>query len=126
MYSRRNTEAVERRRARRAREDQSARLRNEVPDLQQLQLAVTAFRGQAQIAEARHVRRFVVEQAPALFVLPCTDSSCQDGGHDVTTAILRALRAHLERFEGENACNGRVGTAECARVLHYVGTATYR
>jgi hypothetical protein len=29
-------------------------------------------------------------------------------------------------FEGEDACQGRTGSATCQRVLHYVVTATYR
>jgi hypothetical protein len=68
----------------------------------------------------------VVENAPALFILPCGDTSCKDGGHDVTSMVLRSLRAGETRFEGEDVCNGMVGSAPCSRVLRYVATATYK
>jgi hypothetical protein len=44
----------------------------------------------------------------------------------VTEAVLRALRSGQTRFEGNHSCQGRLGEAECGRMLHYVGIATYR
>jgi hypothetical protein len=68
----------------------------------------------------------VVASAPALFVLPCRDTQCKDGGHDLTNVILAALRRQKERFEGEDACLGVVGSAGCSRVLGFVAVATYQ
>jgi hypothetical protein len=111
---------------RRQREDEAPRLTAEVPQLTDLKLEIDEHRAGGAVAEAPHIRRIVVERAPALFVLPCGDAACKDGGHDVTSTILRALRAGETRFEGEDVCNGMVGTAPCSRVLRYVATATYK
>lgn len=78
------------------------------------------------LAGGTHIRRIVVERAPALFELPCGDRSCKDGGHDLTHAILTELQHGTTRFEGENHCSGYLGGAPCGSVLRYVGVATYR
>jgi hypothetical protein len=77
---------------------------------------------------ASHIRRIVVANAPALFEIPCQDPSCEGGGHDLTSVVMRALRMNETRFVGEDVCNGRVGTAQadCARVLHFSGEAEYK
>jgi hypothetical protein len=72
------------------------------------------------------VRHIVVASAPALFVMPCHDTQCKDGGHDLTTEILSALRGQKVNFQGEDVCSGVVGSAGCSRVLGYVAVATYR
>jgi hypothetical protein len=111
---------------RRQREDEAPRLHGEVPKLETLKLEVGEHRGGGAVAEAPHIRRVVVENAPALFVLPCGDPSCKEGGHDVTSRIMRSLQSGATTFEGEDVCQGMVGTAPCNRVLRYVGTATYK
>jgi hypothetical protein len=68
----------------------------------------------------------VVATAPALFVLPCGDSQCQNGGYELTSQLLSALRTHKQKFEGEHCCGGSIGGSECRRVLRYVATASYR
>lgn len=123
--NRRQSEGAQRFAERRKREDESPRLIAEVPRLQSLALEVEERSEGSPVAEPTHVRRVVVQHAPALFVLPCGDSRCRDGGHDVTHAVMRALRAGETRFEGEDACAGSVGTGQCSRVLHFVGIATY-
>jgi len=126
MFSRRrNHQAAERARERRDREDSAARLRDEVPELTSLRLEVSEFEGDRQIPEASHIRRIVVEHAPALFLLGCTDQRCVDGGHDLTRDIMRALRMHQSNFDGEHVCPGRTGSADCSRRLRYIATASY-
>ncbi len=126
MFSRRrNHQAAERARERRDLEDSAARLRDEVPELVSLRLEVSEFEGDRQIPEASHIRRIVVEHAPALFLLGCTDQRCVDGGHDLTRDMMRALRSHQSRFDGEHVCPGRTGSADCSRRLHYVAIASY-
>ena len=66
------------------------------------------------VPESTHIRRVQVEHAPALFAMPCHDRECKEGGHDVTEAILKALRGGQTRFEGDHACQGRVGEGEDA------------
>ena len=126
MLSRRKpSEASIRAAERRQREDASERLLAKVPSLTSLELAIESRRGSAAAVESRHVRRFVVDRAPAMFDMPCADKSCVDGGHDVTQEVMAALRSKATQFEGEHTCPGRVGDAPCGRVLRFVGTATY-
>ena len=124
-HNRRQSEGAQRFAERRKREDESPRLLAEVPRLQSLALEIEERSDAGAVAEPTHVRRVVVQHAPALFVLPCGDPRCRDGGHDVTQAIMRALRAGETRFEGQDACTGSIGTVNCSRVLHFVGIATY-
>jgi hypothetical protein len=123
--SRRNAEAAQRFAERRQREDAAPRLRAEVPDLATLDLELTD-QGNETTAAMTHLRRVVVASAPAHFEIPCLDPSCVDGGHDLTSTIMRALRAHAPTLEGEDACQGRVRTVVCGRVLRFTLAATYR
>ena len=59
--------------------------------------------------------RVVVDRAPALFLIPCGDSRCADSEHDLTRAVMQALRAHESRFQGTDECSGSVGTSACGR-----------
>jgi hypothetical protein len=72
------------------------------------------------------VRVVVVDNAPALFALPCGDHACKDGGHDMTDAILRGLQSGTTHFDMEDTCTGSVGSSECGRVMRVTVTATYR
>jgi hypothetical protein len=110
---------------RRRREDEASRLHDRVPDLRSLKLEVEEQRGASTLAETRHVRVIVVERAPALFLLPCGDRDCRDGGHDVTDAVLRNLLSGAERFEVEDTCIGNIRSAECGRTVRIVAKATY-
>jgi hypothetical protein len=123
---RRNDEAAQRAAERRQREDAAPRLAATVPQLETLRLEVQETRAGISNSEAAHIRHIVVAHAPALFVVPCHDAQCKDGGHDVTSSILFALRSREQRFEGEDACRGYVGATNCARVLRYTGIAAYR
>ncbi len=96
-----------------------------MPKLATLSIEVSERRDGSPMAELSHIRRVVVDHAAALFVLPCGDARCKDGGHDVTRAVMAALRAGETRFEGEDVCLGSVGTSRCSRVCHYLGAATY-
>jgi len=122
----RNPEAARRFAERRQREDEAPRLAETVPKL--LELGIKVIEGNPGMAnpEGAHTRRVVVASAPALFVMPCGDSQCREGGHDLTVKILSALRAEQKAFEGEDCCHGVIGTANCRRVLRYIATATYR
>jgi hypothetical protein len=128
VFNRKRREALERARARREREDGFARLRDAVPGLETLRLEVTVFEADRPIAEATHVRRVVVDNAPALFEIPCTDRLCEDGRHVLTEDVLRGLRTGRQRFEGAATCSGsgRNGSRGCTRVLRYVAIAGYR
>lgn len=124
--NRRHSEAAQRFAERRRREDEAPRLIAAVPQLESLRLEFRESRAGVQLADTTHIRPVIVERAPALFELPCQDSACKDGGHDLTHEVMRALRQGIEHFHGEDTCRGQVGSAECRRQLSYVGTATYR
>ncbi len=127
MWGRRSTEASERFAERRQREDSAPRLTASIPELESLTLEITETTGaESPCPEAAHIRRIVVEHAPALFFVMCHDSYCRDGGHDLSRGILLALREGKTRFSGQDQCQGRIGSTDCQRTLHYVGTATYR
>lgn len=122
---RRRTETARLARERREREDSAPRLADLCPTLQELRFEIAEVRAGDQNG-ADHIRRIVVEHAPALFEMPCIDRSCKDGGHDLTSEVLEALRAHQKRFEGQHACRGSLGAGSCKRVMRYVAYASYR
>lgn len=123
MHPRRNNPAAQRFAERRRREDEAPRLRDEAPQLISLRLEIDERGGSA---APKYVRHIAVDAAPALFLLPCGDPSCVDGGHDVTAEIMRALRSHSQSFDGTDDCVGSVGTSACSRVVHYSAFAVYR
>jgi hypothetical protein len=125
MRSRRFSEAAQRFAERRRREDEAPRLLVEVPDLASLELEVQE-RASETAGAAKYLRKIVVASAPAHFEIPCLDPACVAGGHDVTSSIMRSLRARASIFEGDDACHGSVRTAFCGRVLRFVAVATYR
>lgn len=96
-----------------------------MPALETLSLAYeeTDTAGTASTAHKRHV---VVASAAALFEVVCGNPDCKEGGHDMTASIMRALRERRPSFTGEHACEGSIGSGQCARVLRYTGTATYK
>jgi len=91
MMKRRNNAAAERFADRRRREQDAPRLADQVPALVSLEISIDERSGASGV---KHTRRVVVDSAPALFLLPCGDSRCADGEHDLTTTVMRALRAH--------------------------------
>jgi hypothetical protein len=127
MQSRsRNSEAAQRFAERRRREDAAPRLREVVPRLASLRIEVEEHRGTTNAGDPKHVRLVVVDSAPALFELPCGTHGCRDGGHDLTSAMLRALGAGTTRLKLEDECAGSTGSASCGTVMHVTVDATYR
>jgi len=123
--NRRQSEGAQRAAERRKREDESNRLSAEVPKLQSLALQISEVSQGGPVAEPTYVRRVVVANAPALFFIPCGNPHCKDGGHDVTHVVMRALRAGETSFDGQDGCDGSVGSSACARTLRFIATATY-
>lgn len=126
MMMKRRTEAAERFAERRRQEDAAPRLREVSPDLTALKIDIEEWRSSGQTADISHTRRVVVDNAPALFVIPCGDSACRDGGHDITSQVLRGLREARTRIEGDDTCHGGVGTATCGRILKFTAVAEYK
>lgn len=126
MNLRRGRAAAERTNERRRREDEAPRLAAVIPDLESLRIEISERRGDVEIADSSHIKRVVVEHAPALFLLPCGESSCKNGGHDITRAVLRGLETKSTTFSGDDPCMGQTGTAPCARTLVFTAHATYK
>jgi hypothetical protein len=124
MYDR-SREASQRFADRRKREDEAPRLREEFPSLRTLRLEVEEQRGTSTVAETKHVRIVIIDRAPALFILPCGDSDCREGGHDVTTEVLDRLRNGVKAFTVEDKCFGNVRDVACGRIVRVHATATY-
>ena len=125
-YYKKKTEAAERAQARRELENAAPRLATEVPTLATLKLELEEHEGTSRRPEQNHIRHIVVASAPALFMVPCGDSRCKDGGHDITRDVMRSLRSGETKFNGTDACQGSQGSGLCVRILHYTGIATYR
>ena len=120
------TEASQRFAERRRREDEAPRLLERVPELTGLKLEVEERRASSAVADSKHVRHVVVDRAPALFYIPCGDPACKDGGHDVTSPLMRGLTSHETHFECEDACSGSIGTAPCGRIVRVIASPTYQ
>lgn len=122
MTHRRDYIVAQRSAERRRSEDEAPRLCDQVPDLRSLRLDIVERAGPLVI---RHIRHVVVAHAPALFIVRCSDTQCNDGSHDLTGMVMRALRARQTTFHGDDACNGSTGLLPCRRVLHFDAVATY-
>jgi hypothetical protein len=125
MNRQRQSEAAERTLERRRRENAAPRLQAAVTRIASLRLDIEEYRSDADKPQVKYTRHIVVERAPALFVLGCSDSDCADGGHDVTSAIMHALRAGSTDFTGEDRCYGRRYGKSCGARLTFHATATY-
>ena len=124
---RRITPAVKRAAERREREDAADRLNEVVPGLDSLTLTIEEIDSKKEAIapiEVTHTRRIVVDRAPAVFDLPCYDRHC-DGGHDVTSSVIRALKNRKTRFEGRHRCTGHSKHGDCRLELHFVAEAHY-
>lgn len=114
------TEAAQLAADRRRREDEAPRLSIAAPRLLSLSLSIGERRPESAIAGRSHIRRIVVEHAPALFVVPCSDADCGGAIHDITHSVMHALTQGLSTFEIESPCYG------CSCVLRCAGKAVYR
>jgi hypothetical protein len=108
------------------REDDAPRLKQEVPNLEALRMNLEEFSGGHRIMGTSRIQHVVVGQASTRFEIPCGDSKCEDGGHDLTRDMLNALRSGREAFNASSVCSGRVGERACDRALEYSFTAKYQ
>lgn len=104
------------------REQNAPRLAGSVPRLCALQIAIEE---KTATASSRYRKHVVVRSAPALFVIHCGDERCQDGGHDITYEVMRALHAGVTRSTGHSLCSGTTGTSGCTRQITYEMQAQY-
>jgi hypothetical protein len=107
------------------RENDAVRLKDEVPKLDALRMQLEEFSGGHSIAGTSRVQHIVVAQASSRLEIPCGDSKCEEGGHDLTHDVLGKLRAAQPTFEGSSVCIGHVGERPCERLLKYSAQAKY-
>lgn len=112
--------AAQRSKERRLAEDDAPRLAAAFPWLRSARIEITE---QVPNGITRYTKHIVVARSPALFIIPCGDALCQDGGHDITAVIMDAFRKRLASAEGESSCVGTTGTAQCGRSIQFVLTA---
>lgn len=109
---------------RRERENTAKRLRDVVPELEMLKLYIEERQSGANEADVTHTRYIVVDRAPAIFEVGCSDRKC-NGNHDLTRRVIRALKAHEEKFEGIDCCGGENKDGTCSLELHFRAEADY-
>jgi len=124
MPFRKNSHAALRFAERRRREDEAPKLHGQVPSLTSLEIRIEERAGWG-VGATKHIRRIMVDRAPALFLVPCGDPRCAEGEHDLTIDVMRALRSRQTSFQGSDDCAGAIGTAACPRVVHFDATAEY-
>jgi hypothetical protein len=107
------------------REDSAPRLRDEVPRLQTLKMNLAELNGEHGVPGSRRIQHVIVAQASVRFEIPCGDSACEEGGHDLSRTALDQLRAGRTSFSGTSLCSGRIGDRPCERRLEYQFEASY-
>lgn len=122
MFPNKPTNAALAATTRRQREDDAPRLAAVVPDLTALAIKVDE---KSIISAPRYVRRIVVDRAPAVFLIPCSDPNCGEGGHDISSEVMAALRGKKHRFNGSHLCTGWVGSKHCERTIWFEVEAEY-
>jgi hypothetical protein len=122
MFPNKPTNSVLAATARRQREDDAPRLAALIPELKALAIRVDE---KSIITAPKYVRRFVVDRAPAVFLIPCSDPNCSDGGHDISSEVMPALRSRKPRFNGSHTCTGWIGSNHCERTIWFEGEAEY-
>jgi hypothetical protein len=107
---------------RKKREGEAPRLAVEVPALTSLRIEVTEH---VPNGTSKHVKLVVIAHAPALFIITCGETACQDGGHDITREVMWALRSRQAEATGSGSCDGTIGNGHCTRRITYRMLAEY-
>jgi hypothetical protein len=115
-------EAAERSRERRKAQDDAPRLAAELPLLRSARIEIVE---NVANGNTKYVKHVVVARSPVLFIIPCGDPTCKDGGHDITGEVMRAFRRQLASAVGESACGGTTGSAQCRRSIQFTLSAAY-
>lgn len=109
---------------RRERENSAKRLLEVVPELQGLKLYIEEIVKGASEPDITHVRHIVIQRAPAIFEVGCSDRKC-NGNHDLTRRVMRALKEHKACFEGKDECGGERKGDVCDLELRFRAEADY-
>jgi hypothetical protein len=107
------------------RENAAPRLKQLVPEIEALRLSMVENRGGYPVNGTRRVQHVMVNTASTLFEIPCSESACQGGGHDLTHTVGPRLRHRRSEFSGSSECTGAIGGHGCDRRLEYSFEAKY-
>jgi hypothetical protein len=113
------------RRERWDRENAAPRLKELVPNLKSLRLSLVELRATREIGGTRRTQHVIVDTASTRFEVPCGESGCNGGGHDLTGTASSALRQQQRTFGGTSDCQGNVKERPCDRQLQYSFVAEY-
>lgn len=103
------------------REDDAPRLKDVIPSVNRLRLELAEYSDDRSVMDSQRIQHYVVERAAAYFEIPCSDARCEDGGHDLTSVVMAALKASRHSFSDEDPCRGYVGEHACGRTLKFTG-----
>jgi hypothetical protein len=115
-YAKKSSAVALRSAERRRREDDAPRLAAVLPGVHSLRIEVVEHLA---VGTSRHVKLVRVERAPALFVIPCGDSDCYEGDHDITREVMNMLHSREGELRGESSCQGSVRSGYCHRRISY-------
>jgi len=118
-------EAGSNRRERWDRENAAPRLKELVPNLKSLRWSLVEQRAGRDLGGTRRTQHVIVDKASARFEVPCGESGCTGGGHDVSNATCSQLRQQQHAFGGTSDCQGYVKDRPCDRRLEYSFVAEY-
>jgi len=113
------------RRERWDRENAAPRLKDLVPSLTSLKLSLVEQRATRDIGGTRRTQHVIVDTASTRFEVPCGETGCTGGGHDLTSTASSQLRQRQRTFGGTSACHGYVKDRPCDRQLAYAFVAEY-
>jgi hypothetical protein len=113
------------RRERWDRENAAPRLKELVPNLKSLRLSLVEHRAGRELGGTRRTQHVVVDTASTRFEVPCGESGCTGGGHDLTSSASAQLRQQQRTFSGSSDCQGYVKDRPCDRRLEYSFVAEY-
>ena len=128
MPSRRREKDMERnirRVERQEREDRAGKLLLRAPDLTSLSIVVHETRPDGCVSDSHYTRRVVLEQAPALFEVPCSDPACEDGGYEVTWESSTPSPLASGSSRASSHAGGDAVRSTAAGSSRFVATATY-
>jgi hypothetical protein len=100
----------------RRRHDAAPWLRDQAPELQSLRLTFDDARPDESSSGRSYARPVIVESARAHFEVRCLEPRC-DGVHDLTAAIVRAIRERKTSTSITSECRGMINNQPCTRTL---------
>jgi hypothetical protein len=109
----------------RRRHDAAPLLRDQAPQLKALRLTFDDANPDQSSSGRAYARPVIVESARAHFEVRCLEPRC-DGLHDLTVAVMRAIRERQPSASITSECNGAIGNQPCNRTLVCVCEISYR